>query len=404
MEKITSIKDDRIVLARSLKTQKGRLANHKILLEGEQIIDWANKHGLSINFIFTIEKITAEIKEKLESFCCPLMLVSEGIIKKITDTNYLIPMVGVADMPSNSSVKKQDFVVVLDDLNDAGNIGTIIRTCQAFGVMDIFSTVPDFDIYQRKIIDASRGSAFSANLNCFSSPHEAIASLKSSGYQIIATSPRGRNLQSLLQLKSQPVALVVGNESKGVHPEFERNADFLVQIPMANEIESLNVGVATGISIYEIKLQQVLAMIEQRIKSTLGREINVAATLIQQTLDAELHRVSTLTSQQVVFMMVLKCDQHMTVEGICRQFGVLETKAGDFLAPLLVTGLVAREKDDFVLTDLGEQTLAKLWPIVERTERKLLSDFSPEEVALFISNLQKIQKKSMEIVERTSVE
>jgi TrmH family RNA methyltransferase len=270
--------------------------------------------------------------------------------------------VGVAKTLLNDDIRAGDnFTVVLDDVKDTGNIGTIIRTCHAFGISDIFSTSEELDIYQRKVIDASRGSAFATRLRCFQNPGEAVSYLKAHDYQVVATSPRGDSLQSLLQLKPQPVALIVGNESVGIHADIEKQADFLVQIPMSSEMESLNVGVATGISIYEIKLKQVLAMIEQQIKSSLGRELNVAGMMVQRALDVELRQVSELSSRQVVFMMVLRCDRKMTVEHMCCQFGILEKNVSDFLEPLTHSGLVALEGDTLTLSVAGEEVLGKLW-------------------------------------------
>ena len=397
-EVIHSIKDEHIVLARSLRSRKGRLLHGKMLLEGEQVITWALEHNLCVDFILSAGDIPSGIREKLKGSNCEFFTVSEGIIKKVTDTKYVIPLVGVAGMPSSKFDEHADFLLVLDDLQDFGNIGTILRTCRAFGIRDVVSTTGDLDLFQRKIVDASRGSVFSTRLECFSGPAQAITQLKSRGYQIVATSPRGDNLQSLLHLKQQPVALVVGNESVGVHPSIEENADFLVQIPMRPDMESLNVGVAAGISIYEIKLKQVLAMIEKQIKSTLGRELNVAGMLVQRALDAELRQATALTSRQVIFMMVLRCDGEMPVEGMCRQFGILPSEVEEFLSPLLKDALLTRTDGQLRLTDRGEETLGKLWPLVERAEDKILSDFSSDEAALFIKGLKQVQQKCVEII------
>jgi TrmH family RNA methyltransferase len=115
------------------------------------------------------------------------------------------------------------------------------------------------------------------------------------------------------------------------------NADITVQIPMYSEVESLNVGVATGISIYELKLKQVLGMIEKQIKSTIGREINVATMLIQEALDAELKKVSTLSSSQLLFMMVLKCDSTMSILNAQKQFGIPDSEIKNHFEPLYLT-------------------------------------------------------------------
>jgi RNA methyltransferase, TrmH family len=394
---IHSIKDEKIILARAVKSRQGRQEHRKLLLEGEDILDWALANHVAVEYVLISDKASSKTAEKYSARAGEVYSTSDGILKKVSDTNYLIPVIGVAEVPSRRDGFRAEFVVVLDALQDFGNIGTIVRTCQAFGIKKIISTTSDLDIYQRKTIEASRGGVFTTDLECFSSPLETIGYLKKQGYQIVAASPRGAELQSLVELRRQPVALIVGNETSGISPEFEKCADYLIQIPMFHAVESLNVGVATGIGIYELKLKQVLAMIEERIKSTLGRELNVAGNLVQQALDAELKKISELSSRQVIFMMVLKCDRKMPVADMRRQFGLLENEVEGFLKPLLASGQVAIAGGELELTRQGEDVLAKLWPIVENTEGKIFSDYSAEDVAIFFGRLRRIQEKCIAI-------
>jgi RNA methyltransferase, TrmH family len=394
---IATIKDERIVLARELKSRKGRLEHGKALLEGEEILDWAIENALHIEYVLVSDKSSSETIQKYLSQGLEVCAVSEGILKKTADTNYVIPVVAVGRIPSGAH-DHADFIVVLDSVKDSGNIGTIVRTCQAFGIRGIVSTTPDFDLFQRKTIEASRGCVFATHVERFDSPRATVAWLKGHGYQIVATSPKGDELQSLVEIGRQPVALVVGNETTGISREFEENADSLIQIPMYHVMESLNVGVATGISVYELRLKQVLAMIEERIKSTLGRELNVAGTLVWRALDAELAKVTGLSSQQVVFMMVLKCDRKMDVKDMCKQFGVLESEVEEFLTPMVKSGLITLATD-VRMTTAGEEMLAKLWPVVERTERKILSGFSAEQSSALMGQLRLIQDNCVKIMD-----
>jgi TrmH family RNA methyltransferase len=398
VETITSVKDERIVLARAAGTRKGRLEHGKILLEGEEILDWAIGNGVQVEYVLLSDKSLPSIVGKYGSRGLEVYGASEGILKKVTGTNYLIPVIGVGKIPSTRRDMESDFVVVLDSVKDFGNIGTIVRTCRAFGVEKIMSTTTDFELYQRKTIEASRGSVFAARAECFRDPAETIEELKRRGYQIVATSPRGEGLQSLVELKRMPVALVVGNETMGISREFEEKADFLIQIPMHNAMESLNVGVAAGISVYELRLKQVLTMLEERIKSTLGRELNVASTLMQKAMDSELKKVTDLSSRQVIFMMVLKCDREMRIEDMSKQFGVLESEREGFLAPVMESGLVTLN-DCLRITEKGEETLAKLWFVVERAEKKILSDLTVEQSSVLLKQLRLIQDRCVEMME-----
>lgn len=398
VESIHSIKDERIVLARDVKSRKGRQDHQKILLEGEEIIDWAIQYALSLDYILVHDKAVSSLGKKYLDKNCRVYAVSDGVLKKVTDTNYLIPVVGVSQIPKKGMAGHLHFTIVLDNVQDYGNLGTIIRTCQAFGICNLVSTTTDIDIYNRKAIEASRGTVFSADLDIFANSREAIKYLRSNNYQIIATSPKGHTLQSMVELKPRPIALVVGNETRGINPEIESQADYLVQIPMHPTIESLNVGVAAGISIYEIKLKQALTMIEEKIKSTLGREVNVLAMLVQRVLDKELKNVSDLSSQQVIFMMVLKCDVTMQVADMCKQFGVLESESMRFLEPMLESGVVVLN-EGIRLTPKGEELLSKLWLTIERAEALILSELTAQASLTFMGQLRSLQERCVQILE-----
>jgi len=393
IEDITSLKDDKIQLAKSLNCQKGRIENRKFLIEGLEAIDWAIESDIKIDYILISNKIK-EFDNKYLRF--GVFKTSEGLLKKVTDTNYVIPIIAIGNVKANSS--NNDFCVVLDNVNDFGNIGTIIRSSHAFGINSILSTKTDFDLFQKKTIDASRGRVFDTNLKTFNNPSDTIGYLKQNGYQIVTTSPRGTQLQSLVKLSDKPVALVVGNETNGASDEFMKNADITVQIPMYSEVESLNVGVATGISIYELKLKRVIGMIEKQIKSTIGREINVTAMLIKEALDAELKKVSTLSSSQLLFMMVLKCDTIMTVLDAQKQFGIPDSEIKSHFEPLISDGLIGTDfSNNFTITEAGVETIGKLWTIIENTEKKMMEDFTESEKQELKRLLDKIKGKCVEI-------
>lgn len=394
IEEITSLKDERIQLAKSVNSQKGRIEKQKFLIEGLEAIDWAIDSGIELDFILISNKLK-DFEEKYIKHT--IFKTSEGLLKKVTETNYVVPVIAIGNV--RKEIGNTDFCVVLDNLNDFGNIGTIVRTCHAFGINNIVSTKSDFDLFQKKTVDASRGRVFSTNLKTYKTPDETIKFLKENDYQIVTTSPRGTQLQSLVKLKDKPVALVVGNETLGASDEFMDNADITVQIPMYSEVESLNVGVATGISIYELKLKRVLGMIEKQIKSTLGREINVTAMLIREALDKELKKISNLSSNQLVFMMVLKCDRTMSVLDAQKQFGIPDSEIKNHFQPLLENGFIITDSSEsLVITEAGVETIGKLWTTIENTENKILEDFTDKEKQEFNRLLGKIKGKCNQII------
>ncbi len=392
-EQITSIKDERVVAARELASAAGRERTQKCLLEGEEILNWAMVAGAPIEHVFFHAKIGEHpLLSRLQDLQIPCYAVTDGILKKISETAYLIPFLGVGRIAHilDEPASLQDFVMVLDDVRDHGNLGTIIRTARAFGVRDILTTAPQVDLWYKKVIDASRGKVFDIRLQRFSSPETVCAELHRQGFQIVATSPRAPILQSVAQLQPKPIALVVGNETDGVCDAIFSRADLVVQIPMSGQVESLNVGVATGISVYELKLKLVMAMLTNYIRSTLGRDVNVAGKLIQHALDARLRSVAAFTSAQVIFLMVLKCDQTMTVAQVGKDLAMFGGELQALLQPLLAEGLIRADDETLRLTEKGELLLGQLWGIVESTEDELLQGFSADERQTFRDFLRRL--------------
>jgi len=394
-ELITKIKHPAVVEARDLSKSKNRLSHKKLQLRGLQQLKWAQNAGLFIETIF----ILCNDNPKNYAFNNIFYKVSEGIMKKITETNYLIPCVGIAKMRETETVK--DFVIVLDQVQDHGNIGTIVRTGKAYGINHYIATHNDFDPYFTKLIDASRGTVFSADFHNYETPSSAILDLKEKGYQIIATSPYGKSLQNTLKLEEKPVALVVGNETNGVCEEIKVNADHLVQIPMYTEVESLNVGVATGISIYELRFKEVLAMLSKKIKETIGRKINITSQVIRTAFDKEIKKHFDVSGDQIIFLMVLKREIEMSEEQITRQFGYDKTEMNSFLQKLTNQNLVERlPEKKLKITQQGEELLSKSWPLHERFETLILNGITKAEEESFKDILKRIKNNCVEIIQQ----
>jgi RNA methyltransferase, TrmH family len=400
VERVTSIKDERVELARRLRSATGRAGSGLVLLEGIESVNWAIGGGLEIEYLFVEEKSTG-LLSKLSAPVTSTCLASSGILKKITETSYLVPIVGVGRHQLNFS-KAPDFVIVLDNVKDLGNIGTIVRTGNAFGISTYLASNGDFDPYYRKTIEASRGRVYHSRFQTFGGPDAAIRHLKEGGFQIIATSPYGSTIQAHVELDERPIALVIGNETDGVSAEFLRSADKSVLIPMNGDVESLNVGVAAGISIYELKIRQILTMIENRIKATLGRQINVLGQHIRTILDAELKQACSLDSKQVVFLMVLQCDKEMPIEQAIRENGLLEHEFDAFTAILLQKNLVALEDNKIRVTPHTEDFLSRLWTIKDRAEQKILACLTEEEKHLFTHMIERVLANCEELIKEGS--
>lgn len=386
---ITKIKDPRVELARDLRTRAGRKTHNKFLLESDKLLKSALDNNVSFDFVLYGNNADLDLIRALESKGVECLLTSDSILKKITDTSYLVSIIAVVNCKKKT--KLSDFIVVMDDLQDLGNIGTIVRTASAFGVKDLMLISEYNDIYSRKTLEASVGTVFGVNCSDFKNSDEAIRALKAEDYCIVATTPYGDNLQSMAKLPDRPIALIVGNETNGVSSSWLDVADLKVQMTMSTDVESLNVGVAAGISIYELKFKKVLSMLLEKIKSLLGREISITQALLRKKLDEELKKVSSLSALDVIFLMILSCDKKMGMEQVSQDTNLRGKDLESFIDRLSNENLLKIEKDYVFVLSKTEETLAKLWPIVEKCEVLALKDFSMEEVFGLFKYLTRIQ-------------
>ena len=390
---IHSIKETCVIRARECSTHQGRSQHQSFLLYGEEQINWAMKANVQLECLFCTPQQAENLPDLPPD--CEICLASEGILKKISGTSYLVPLLAVGKQPAKAPwPPKDDLVLILDELSDYGNIGTIIRTSVAFGVKHIALCNMQTDIYFRKTMDASRGNVFNTNLSIWDDSLQAVNALKTAGYQIIATTPTGSKIQSSVKLQARPAALIIGNETHGIRKDILELADFCVQIPMQPNVESLNVGVAAGISLYEIKIKAVFAMITKKIRSTLGRELNCTSRWLIEQLDREIQPLCGISANQAIFLMMLSCDREMSTAQICQDTARFGNELIEFLDPIIQNQWmqpVPNLPDHWEISENGERWLAELWPLVERSEEKVLAGFTSTERTQFFGFLKRIQ-------------
>ena len=196
------------------------------------------------NIISLIEKnnLVVETKSKREiDNLCPG--VNQGIILDIPDYKYM----ELNELLNNN----EEFVVLLDHLEDPHNLGAIIRTCEAAGVKSIILPRDRQVQVNATVMKTSVGTLDNVNLVSVSNLVNAIEKLKESGYWVVGTA-----LENSVDYRtidySGKIALVIGNEGKGISDLVARKCDFLAKIPMYGETNSLNASVAAGIMIYEV--------------------------------------------------------------------------------------------------------------------------------------------------------
>ena len=238
---ITSVNNDRIKDIIKLKDRRNRKLEHKFIIEGEHLVEEAIKN----NIIDTII-----IKENYSfNTDLPCFYVTENVMDKLTDMDSSCNIIAVCNIKEKSVIGTK--ILMLDDIQDPGNLGTIVRSAMAFNVDTIILSPETVDIYNSKVLRATQGMIFHINI-VVKDLKEEITNLKNNNITIYGTSvTNGESLYNI-NLNKDNYCLIMGNEGNGVKPELLDLCDKNIYIDMNNKVESLNVGVATSIILYEL--------------------------------------------------------------------------------------------------------------------------------------------------------
>ena len=230
---ITSLENNKIKKYLKLKNKKNRDEDKLFIVEGEHLVEEAIKNDLLFDLLV------------LENYDCkidfPYTIVSNSIMKKLSDMESIPKVIGIVKMKESNNTLG-NHILILDDIQDPGNLGTIIRSSVAFNVTDIILGLGCVDLYNDKVIRSTQGLMFNINIvRC--DIKEIILDLKNKGYLILGTNVRdGCDVSTIVTSK---YALVMGNEGNGVKSEIQELCDKNIYIEMNKNCESLNVGVAT---------------------------------------------------------------------------------------------------------------------------------------------------------------
>lgn len=231
---IKSVSNQNYKLINRLKNKKYREKENLFIIESRKLVDEAISSSANIDFIFLRSDVSYETK--FESLVFDKALFNKLTTLKSSDG---IGAVIRKPLPKKISSKK---VLLLDSINDPGNIGTMIRSAEAFGFNDIILSPDCVDIYNEKALRASMGSVF--RLNIVKLTYDEIASFKDS-YKFLAADMAGLDIR---EYKSDSnIILAIGNEANGLGDEIRSLTDTFVKIPMEGSIESLNAAIAASI-------------------------------------------------------------------------------------------------------------------------------------------------------------
>ena len=249
---ITS-KDNEIVKnIRKLKEKKYRDETNSFIIEGIKIIEEAIEEKAEIRKIVVCNEyensFSKELLYKIAKY--DVVYVSTNVFKMLTDVNNPQGILAVVSKNKNENIDfSQDFYLLLDNIQDPGNMGTILRTADSINLNQIIVAKGTADCYNPKVVRSTMGAIFRVKVfEC--DLVDVIEKLKNNGIKVLATDLNTDN--NLYNTEFEKTAVVIGNEANGVSKEVLNISNDRIKIPMIGRTESLNAGVATGIILYEI--------------------------------------------------------------------------------------------------------------------------------------------------------
>lgn len=239
--KIESLQNKKVKEWVKRKEKKYRDETNSFLIEGDHLLREAKEKGI------ILEILSNDPSFALEGI--PFYEVTEEILKKISNQKSGTNVIALCQKMQEKTIAGK--VCILDNIQDPGNLGTIIRSAFAFQIETIILSEDTVDLYNDKVIRASEGMIFHLNF-IRGNLQNYCTKLKDAGYDIYGTDvAQGQTLKSTKF--SEKSAIIIGNEGKGMNPLWQKECRKILHIPINQYCESLNVGVAASIIFYEMQ-------------------------------------------------------------------------------------------------------------------------------------------------------
>ena len=239
---ITSLDNDRIKGYIKLKDRKYRKKTNTFIVEGRHLVLEAYKAGKIIELILE--------KDEVLPLDLPIVYVTNEIISRISEMETPSTVMALCKMDCEEEIKGEK-ILMLDGIQDPGNLGTIIRSSLAFNVDTIVLSPECVDLYNPKVIRSTQGMLFGINI-IRKELEPIIKELKEKEIPVYGTRVEyGEDIVNLKDKDRKKYALIMGNEGQGVRGEILDMCDKYLYIDMNDQVESLNVAVATSILLYE---------------------------------------------------------------------------------------------------------------------------------------------------------
>lgn len=238
-----SLSKNQLKLITSLRKKKYRVATNLFIAEGTKVVQEFLHSNFELEQLFCVDATDFKNQDNVT-------LISEVDLKKISNLSTPNNVVAIFKMPATNFIEKKGLVLALDEINDPGNLGTIIRLCDWFGIDQLICSKDTVDCYNAKVVQASMGSL--TRVGVFYIDLETY--LKGTKKPKYATLMNGENVYKVKLPKD--AILVMGNEANGISKPVLELLDIAISIPRFGDLqqtESLNVATATAILLSEFK-------------------------------------------------------------------------------------------------------------------------------------------------------
>jgi len=238
------------------RDRHARAAERAFVLEGPRLVTAALDRGVPLEGVYLgyrARPAFAALVERLERAGVPVRDLREGVLEKVGATRTPQPVLGVAPVRSASlaALPAAGDVVVAVSVADPGNLGTLLRSAEAAGAVGVVVADDSVDPYNPKVVRASAGAVLGVPIVARPDAPATVEELRATGRRAVGTAARGgRPVESLDPAAS--VALVVGNEARGLDEALAERLDAVVTVPMHGPAESLNVAMAATVVLFDL--------------------------------------------------------------------------------------------------------------------------------------------------------
>ncbi len=240
---ITSVENEKIKNLCKLEKKKYRDLTNTYLIEGEHLVIEAYKANV-LEEVFVLEGNDF-------SFDVKTTYVSYEVMKKLSSMDTPINIIGLCHKNDSNEIVGNK-ILLLDEVQDPGNLGTIIRSSLAFNIDTIILSENTVDLYNPKVLRATQGMHFHINIISMAS-YDAVTKLKEDNYLILCTNVvNGIDAREIDSSLKNRFCLIMGNEGNGVRQEIQNMCDKNLYINTNSKVESLNVAIACSILLYEL--------------------------------------------------------------------------------------------------------------------------------------------------------